>query len=239
MANYARKPRYYIITLPARHPHWDKGLRRLLWQYLKRCVEHGGVFRDVEKGISLGGSLSPLIGAICLMPIDQLLTRDDVFYIRFMNDWVVLAKTRRQLRKAVKQTNQMLCRLILERHPDKTLIGLIEKGFDFLGYHFTSKGLSVAKSMLDNFFTKATRLYEQSLSALQDAERAGNYVKRWQRWVYAGLDHSILTSILTSINDGSSTLVLLPSGPLICNHYSFGNSREHSNTFRINRYVSR
>jgi RNA-directed DNA polymerase len=32
----------------------DKGIRRLLWQYLKRCVEHGSVFRDVEKGISMG-----------------------------------------------------------------------------------------------------------------------------------------------------------------------------------------
>lgn len=140
------------------------------------------MFRDVEKGISLGCPLSPLIGAICLMPIDQLLTRDDVFYIRFMDDWVVLAKTRRQLRKAVKQTNQMLYRLKLEKHPDKTFIGLIEKGFDFLGYHFSPEGLSVAKATLDNFFTKVTRLYEQNPSTPDGAERVGHYVKRWLAW---------------------------------------------------------
>ena len=30
-------------------------------------------------------------------------------------------------------------------HPDKTLIGRIERGFDFLGYHFGLDGLSVAR----------------------------------------------------------------------------------------------
>ncbi len=28
----------------------------------------------------------------------------------------------------------------LEKHPGKTLIGRIEKGFDFLGYHFSPRG---------------------------------------------------------------------------------------------------
>ncbi len=34
--------------------------------------------------------------------------------------------------------------LKLEKHPDKTFIGRIEKGFDFLGYHFSPEGLSMA-----------------------------------------------------------------------------------------------
>ena len=32
--------------------------------------------------------------------------------------------------------------LRLEKHPDKTFIGRIEKGFDFLGFHFSRDGLS-------------------------------------------------------------------------------------------------
>jgi hypothetical protein len=35
----------------------------------------------------------------------------------------------------------------LERHPDKTFIGRISKGFDFLGYHFGPDGLTVAKAI--------------------------------------------------------------------------------------------
>jgi hypothetical protein len=30
----------------------------------------------------------------------------------------------------------------LEKHPEKAFIGRTERGFDFLGYHFSPKGLS-------------------------------------------------------------------------------------------------
>ena len=99
-----------------------------------------------------------------------------------MDDWVVLAKTRRHLRRAVKQTNQLFSKLKLEKHPDKTFIGLIEKGFDFLGFYFSRKGLQVAQSTLNNLYIKAARLYEQSPPAPEGAERVGRYIKRWLRW---------------------------------------------------------
>jgi hypothetical protein len=53
-----------------------------------------------------------------------------------MDDILVLAPTRWKLRRAVKRLNQTFTELKLEKHPDKTFIGRIEKGFDFLGYQF-------------------------------------------------------------------------------------------------------
>jgi hypothetical protein len=53
----------------------------------------------------------------------------------------------------------------LEKHPDKTAMGRIEKGFDFLGYHFSPQGLSLAQKTVDNFVEKALRLYELPISA--------------------------------------------------------------------------
>jgi hypothetical protein len=49
-----------------------------------------------------------------------------------------------KLRKAVKLVNEVLASLGLEKHPDKTFIGRIERGFDFLGYHFSPDGLTAA-----------------------------------------------------------------------------------------------
>ena len=49
----------------------------------------------------------------------------------------------------------------MEKHPDKTFIGRIERGFDFLGYHFNPAGLTVAKATIEKFVARATRLYEQ------------------------------------------------------------------------------
>ncbi len=55
------------------------------------------------------------------------MTRSGQFYVRFMDDILVLAPTRWRLRKAV---NEILDSLGLLKHPDKTFIGRIERGFD-------------------------------------------------------------------------------------------------------------
>jgi RNA-directed DNA polymerase len=49
----------------------DKGVLRLLWQYMRRCAERGGLFYDIECGISLGCPLSPLMGALFLQTLDE------------------------------------------------------------------------------------------------------------------------------------------------------------------------
>jgi hypothetical protein len=74
-----------------------------------------------------------------------------------------------QLRGAVKAVNQVLGALSLEKHSDKTFIGRIERGFDFLGYHFGPADLSVAKQTVANFIEKASRLYEQERRAASAA----------------------------------------------------------------------
>jgi hypothetical protein len=45
--------------------------------------------------------------------------------------------------------------------PDKTYIGRIERGFDFLGYHFGPDGLSVAEKTIEKFIARAIRRGEQ------------------------------------------------------------------------------
>jgi len=61
----------------------------------------------------------------------------DVKYIRYMDDILILAKTRWKLKKAITVLNQTFDELKLEKHPDRTFIGRVERGFDFLGYHFS------------------------------------------------------------------------------------------------------
>ena len=73
------------------------------------------------------------------------------------------------------------------KHPDKTFIGRIERGFDFLGYHFGQEGLSVAKTTIENFVERAIRLYEQEPGEAFASARLGSYVRRWVRWTTAGV----------------------------------------------------
>jgi RNA-directed DNA polymerase len=75
----------------------------------------------------------------------------------------------------------------LEKHPDKTSIGRIEKGADFLGYLFSPERLTVAEKTIENFISRAVRLYEQEQGEPSGAPLLGVYEKRWVRWFYGGI----------------------------------------------------
>ena len=159
----------------------------LLEQYMRYSVECGGIYRDNKQGICLGCPLSPLMGALFLKPLDDAFSKSGLFYRRYMDDWVILAKTRWQLKRVIKKMNEILEQLKLTKHPDKTEMGKIDKGFDFLGYRLFREGLRAAKKTLANAVSKATRLYEQGASQ----ECIGEYWIRFWRWLQAGISYDI------------------------------------------------
>ena len=71
--------------------------------------------------------LSPGHGAFFLLDLDRAFERTGLFYVRFIDDIVVLAPTRWRLRAAVRQVHQTLASLGLSAHPDKTFIGRVER----------------------------------------------------------------------------------------------------------------
>ena len=88
----------------------------------------------------------------------------------------VLAPTRWKLRRAVRIVNETLAELGLEKHPDKTFIGRAAKGFDFLGYRLSPKGLAVAKQTLERFAERAARLQERERVGRAPSGALGAYV---------------------------------------------------------------
>ena len=73
-----------------------------------RSSERGGSFWEDEKGISLRCPLSPSIRTYFLNARDAAATKLRLFYIRFMDDILILVPTDRQLRGAVKVVNREL-----------------------------------------------------------------------------------------------------------------------------------
>jgi hypothetical protein len=137
----------------------------------------------VKRGISLGCPLSPLMGALYLKLLDERVESTGLAYARFMDDWVILAPTRWKLRQAIRLVNQTLAELHVEQHPDKTFIGRISRGFDFLGYAFNPAGLEVAPQAVERCVQRASQLYEQGV----DLIHIRTYVGRWLRWARSGL----------------------------------------------------
>jgi hypothetical protein len=71
-------------------------------------------------------------------------------------------------------------------HKSRACIGRTERGFDFLGHHFSPAGLTVAAKTIANFIEKASQLYEQERSAVLAVTALEMYVRRWLRWAMCG-----------------------------------------------------
>ena len=154
-------------------------LCRLLWQFMQRTVERGGNYRDIQQGIPLGASLSPLLAAIYLIPLDKAFNQNpDLFYRRYMDDWVNVCHSRRVLRQTTKKVYRIMKSLNVEIHPDKTWLGRAKNGFDFLRFRITPTSIHPSSTSVSRRDSKVARLYEQGAST----KRIGQHLRRWLGW---------------------------------------------------------
>ena len=86
-----------------------------------------------ETGVVQGGVISPLISNVLLTPFDKEMRRKGYRLTRYADDWVVTCRTRAEAQQVLSQAGDILRKLGVKLHPDKTRIVDIKKGFEFLG----------------------------------------------------------------------------------------------------------
>ena len=161
----------------------DKTVLTLLDGFLNHLIDKDGLLIENKKGVPRGSSLSPLIGAMYLQP---LMTRWRNYLsatCRYMDDWLILADTRWKQRRAIGVMNEILEKLKVNKHPDKTDAGHVEKGIDFLGYRFSPGGLTISQHTLNRMATNLAGLQEQQVSD----KRLRSYWRRFVQWSFSGL----------------------------------------------------
>ncbi|GMN89306.1 reverse transcriptase/maturase family protein [Francisella sciaenopsi] len=166
-------------------------MSRLIIKHLDTPQWFCGEYNTMKQGISKSSPLSPVLGCIYLDELDQAMSEMiDIKYLRYADDWIILAKTKHKLRKAVKKSKQMLSKLKLKEHPDKLTIETISfdtkqkfdsnnklnsKPFAFLGVEFDYNGAKdIKKQTKRNFFVKISRLYE----CIQQLAKAKAYLNK-------------------------------------------------------------
>lgn len=157
-------------------------LRHLLYQFIHYSVEYGGNIHTPGRGISRANALSPLLAALHLYELDKLWDRyPSLWYVRYMDDIVILATRRWHLRKAVRILQSWLTEKGFQVHPDKTFTGRISKGFDWISATGIEK---IAPRAMNNHRNVLLRLYEQirHLPKLQQQIRVERYLVRWNSW---------------------------------------------------------
>uniref|UniRef100_UPI001C10CEDF reverse transcriptase domain-containing protein n=1 Tax=Vibrio vulnificus TaxID=672 RepID=UPI001C10CEDF len=182
----------------------------LLYQFLYYSVESGGLFHTPKKGIPRSSALSPLLGAFYLYQIDQhFAQQNNLYYARYMDDFIILTRSRWQLRRAVASLNQFFAYFQFHQHPNKTFIGKINKGFDWMGVWFTHLGaVDIAPRARSNKANTLLRLYvrTQHLPDPLRVVKVKQYLARWERWK---------TSILTLTSPSLLSPFSVPVRPVV------------------------
>lgn len=112
----------------------------------------------------------------------------------------MLSPTRWKLRRAVRLVNRVLTGLRLEKATEKTFIGRVERGFDFLGYRLSPDGITVADATWKRFCERALRLYEREPESLEGLPSVGcvRQTVAWLEWpptVMPPANHSFLAQV--------------------------------------------
>ncbi len=115
----------------------DRRVLGLMRMWLEAGVmEEGKYIASNGMGTAQGGVISPLMSNIYLHSFDKMFQMSGIAgtLVRYADDFVILLW--RNADKVMKQVQQMLGRLGLQLHPDKTRVVRAKQGFDFLGVHF-------------------------------------------------------------------------------------------------------
>lgn len=141
-------PHSLIMKLVARKIA-DGNILRLIEKFLKSGVMEEGAFKKTEIGTPQGGVISPLLANIVLDVLDKELAKHGYIFVRYADDFIVLAKSRPEIEKAHEIVRSVIeGQLGLQLSPEKTKIVTFVEGFDFLGFHFHGTRLTIrAKSM--------------------------------------------------------------------------------------------
>lgn len=115
----------------------DKRVTELIKRYLKSGIMSEGLLVKTEEGSPQGGPLSPLLANIYLNKYDEEMESRGVPVVRYADDIVVLAKSRRAAERLLESSRKYLeVKLKLKVNEDKSKVvsALSVRNFKFLGF---------------------------------------------------------------------------------------------------------
>ncbi len=114
----------------------DKRVLYLIRSWLKAGVLEDGQVSHKETGSPQGGVLSPLLSNIYLHELDSRWDSRMGHLYRYADDMVILCRSQKHAEASMRWIEEVVQDLGLELNADKTHMGHIREGFDFVGFTF-------------------------------------------------------------------------------------------------------
>lgn len=171
----------------------DTRVTELIKKYLKSGVMEKGGYCKTEEGSPQGGPLSPLLANIYLNEFDQEMKGRGVLVIRYADDIVVLAKSKRAAIRLLELCRKYLegkLKLRMNLQKSKVVSVVARKHFKFLGFalgknqsgvyiRVHGQPLAKAKKRLKKLTSRS-----QGRNVRQVMENVKLYIRGWMGYYY-------------------------------------------------------
>ena len=124
----------------------DERVVQLIKRYLKSGVMENGVVMETKEGSPQGGNLSPLLANIYLNEFDQEFSKRGVPCIRYADDIVLLARSKRASERLLESGTRYLeekLKLTVNREKSRTVSVFAIRNFKFLGFALGRNGSGI------------------------------------------------------------------------------------------------
>ena len=181
----------------------DERVVQLIKRYLKSGVMENGVVMETGEGSPQGGNLSPLLANVYLNEFDQEFTRRGVPCIRYADDIVLLAKSKRASERLMESSTKYLeetLKLTVNREKSRTVSVFAIRNFKFLGFALGRNGSGIYIRV----HPKSWKKFKSKLKALSSRRSAQSIKPSLERIkVYARgwLNYYGIASMKNNIED--------------------------------------
>ncbi len=124
----------------------DERVIQMIKRYLKSGVMEDGVVVKTEEGSPQGGNLSPLLANVYLNEFDWEFANRGVPCIRYADDIVLLAKSKRASERLLESSTKYLegtLKLKVNREKSRTVSVFAIRNFKYLGFCFGKSGRGI------------------------------------------------------------------------------------------------
>ena len=134
--------------------------------------EKASAFPIEDIGVAQGNSLSPLLGNILLFDFDREMNEGDCRCIRYIDDFIILAPTKKAAAARLKKATRLLETMKMALSPEKSSKEpvSIEAQFEFLGIEFNN-----------GFLRPSRKSYQRLLAQIDDTTQASLHAMRVHR----------------------------------------------------------
>jgi RNA-directed DNA polymerase len=162
----------------------DKVLLRLIGRYLRAGVLVDGTIEPTDWGTPQGSPFSPLLSNILLDDLDKELEARGHRFVRYMDDLVILVKSRRAGRRVMAKISRYLTqKLKLKVNREKSRLVKIED-LEYLGFTFRGIRIFASHPVLKDFKHRLKGLTSCSwgVSMAARIERLNRYLRGWMNY---------------------------------------------------------